>query len=166
MTPHECILICHALASSNHLEEAKENLNRNRQCLECEEGIDLLARIELALGNEGEAKRLWGEAGKAGVGGSVSRKALDALGSVCWRHRAVVRLLRGLLRFAAVLAIGVAIGCWVGNYGRARKATVADVAEVASKPTTPVNAVIDADVNSDATNAVLPEAETNAVVKP
>ena len=165
MTPHECILACHALASSGHLEEAKATLRRNSPCLKSEEGIDLLARIELALGNEGEARRLWDEAAKSGVGGAVSRKALDALGSVGWRHRAIVRLLGGFLRFAAVLAIGVAIGCWVGSCGSAPNVPVADVAEIASKPSTPIFAT-DADVDIDATNAVLPEAETNAVVKP
>ena len=112
MTPHECILACYALASSGHLEEAKANLLRNAPCLECGEGTDLLARVELALGNEGEARRLWKEAIAKGLDGTVARKALAALDSVAWRHRGMVRFFRHFLRFAAILAIGILLGVW------------------------------------------------------
>lgn len=110
MTPHECIMVCHALATAGRLEEAKANLRRNAPCLKCEEGLDLLARVELALGNEGEARRLWNEALEKGVGGEAARNALVALGSVGWRHRHLVRILKHFLRVAAILAVGFILG--------------------------------------------------------
>lgn len=110
MTPHECILACFSLASSGHLDEARENLRRNRPCLETEEGLDLLARIELRLGNEAEARRLWTQAIETGIGGRFSRRALDALDSVAWRHR---RLIRNLRRGFAI-GIPAFIGLFVG----------------------------------------------------
>ena len=110
MTRHECILACYALASSGHLEEAKENLRRNEPCLKCEEGIDLLARIELALGNENEARRLWEDAVSSGIGGERSRKVLAALELTSWRYRRAVRTLRIALAIAVPAVAGLAIG--------------------------------------------------------
>lgn len=101
MTPHECILACFALASSGHLDEARENLRRNRPCLETEEGLDLLARIELRLGNETEARRLWTQAVETGIGGRFSRRALDALDSVEWKHRRAIAFSRMAIIVAA-----------------------------------------------------------------
>ena len=116
MTPHECIMVCHALATAGRLEEAKANLRRNAPCLKCEEGLDLLARVELALGNEGEARRLWNEALEKGVGGEAARKALVALGSVGWRHRGLVLFMKHFLRVAAILSVGFMLGlCWNGR---------------------------------------------------
>lgn len=110
MTPHECILACHALALSDHLEEAKANLRRNAPCLKCEDGIDLLARIELALGNENEARRLWKDASSSGIGGERSRKALTALDSTGWRHRRAVRIVRICAGVAVLVVAGFLLG--------------------------------------------------------
>lgn len=110
MTPHECIMVCHALATAGRLEEAKANLRRNAPCLECEEGLDLLARVELALGNESEARRLWNEAVAKGDNGKAARKAIAALDSVGWRHRHLVLFLKHFLRVAAILAVGFILG--------------------------------------------------------
>ena len=96
MTTRETILAAFALASSGHPDEAKTLLRDSPAALETEEGLDLLARIELALGNETEARRLWARAG-----GSRSRRALDALDSIEWRHHRLVRILR--LLFEVVL---------------------------------------------------------------
>ena len=114
MTPHECILACFAIASSGHLEEAKTNLLRNRPCLEKEEGIDLLARIELRLGNETEARRLWTQAVDSGVGGRRSRRALDALDSVAWRHRRLIRNLRRGFAIGIPALLGLLVGLLIG----------------------------------------------------
>lgn len=110
MTPHECILACFALASYGHLDEARENLRRNRPCLETEEGLDLLARIELHLGNEAEARRLWTQAVETGIGGRFSRRALDALDSVPWRHRRLIRNLRRGFAIGIPALFGLLIG--------------------------------------------------------
>ena len=110
MTPHEFILACFAIASSGQLEEAKANLFRNQTCLESEEGIDLLARIELRLGNESEARRLWTRAVESGVGGRRSRRALDALDSVAWRHRRLIRILRGSFAVGIPALVGLLAG--------------------------------------------------------
>lgn len=110
MTPHECILACFAIASSGHLEEAKANLLHNRPCLETEEGLDLLARIELRLGNETEARRLWTQAVDSGVGGRRSRCALDALDSVAWRHRRLIRNVRRGFVIGIPALLGLLIG--------------------------------------------------------
>ena len=115
MTPHECILACFAIASSGHLEEAKANLLRNRPCLESEEGIDLLARIELRLGNEMEARRLWTQAVDSGIGGRRSRRALDALDSVGWRHRHLIRNLRRGFAFGISALAGLLVGFVLGQ---------------------------------------------------
>lgn len=96
MTARETVLAAFALASSGRPDEAKNLLRDSPAALETEEGLDLLARIELALGNETEARRLWTRAG-----GSRSRRALDALDSVEWQHHRLVRLLR--LLFEVVL---------------------------------------------------------------
>lgn len=110
MTTHECIVACHALALSGHLEAAKENLRRNRQCLECFEGIDLLARIELKLGNENEAHRLWREALKLCGDASACKTPLEALDHVEWRYRRAVHFLKYFLRFVAFIVLGFFIG--------------------------------------------------------
>ena len=115
MTPHECILACFAIASSGRLEEAKANLLRNRPCLENEEGIDLLARIELRLGNETEARRLWTQAIESGVGGRRSRRALDALDSVEWRHRRLIRNLRRGFTIGIPALLGLLAGLLLGR---------------------------------------------------
>ena len=58
MTAHETIFAAFALASSNHQDEASTLLRGSPAALETEEGLDLLARIELSFGNEDEARRL------------------------------------------------------------------------------------------------------------
>ena len=110
MTQHECILACYALATSGHLEEARENLRRNEPCLKCEEGIDLLARIELALGNEDESRRLWNDAVSSGIGGEISGRALAALDHAGWRHRKTVRVVRICTVVAALVLVGFLLG--------------------------------------------------------
>ena len=41
---------------------------------------------------------------------NASRKALAALDSTAWRHRALVRFLKHFLRIAAILAVGFLLG--------------------------------------------------------
>ena len=101
MTVRETVLAAFALASSGRPDEAKTLLHDSSVALEAEEALDLLARIELALGNETEARRLWARAG-----GSRSRCALDALDSVEWRYRRLIRALRILIRIAIPLLLG------------------------------------------------------------
>lgn len=101
MTVRETVLGAFALALSSHPDKARALLRDSPVALETEEGLDLLARIELALGNETEARRLW-----ACAGGSRSRCALDALDSVEWRYRRLIRALRILIRIAIPLLLG------------------------------------------------------------
>lgn len=101
MTARETVLAAFALASSGRPDEAKTLLRDSPAALETEEGLDLLARIELALGNETEARRLWTRAG-----GSRSRRALDALDSVEWRHRRLIRTMRFPIRVIIPLLVG------------------------------------------------------------
>ena len=101
MTAHETIFAAFALASSNHQDEARTLLRGSPAALETEEGLDLLARIELSLGNETEARRLWTRAG-----GSRSRRALTALDTIEWRHRRLIRALRIPIRVLLPLLIG------------------------------------------------------------
>ena len=112
MTPHECILACFALASAGHLDEAKANLLRNRPCLETGEGLDLLARIELRLGNETEARRLWARA--AEMGDAESRRVLAALDSIEWRHRQLIRV----VRWAFIVGIPALAGLLIGIFAK------------------------------------------------
>lgn len=95
MTARETVLAAFALVSSGHPDEAKALL-RDSPALETEEGLDLLARIELSLGNEDEARRLW-----TLVDDSRSRRALDALESFGWKHRKAISLTRTTIVVAA-----------------------------------------------------------------
>ena len=108
MTPHECILACFALASSGHLEEARANLLGNPPSLETANGLDLLARIELRLGNETEARRLWTRA--ANMGDKGARRALAMLDTLEWRHRRLIRALRVGIPVAVLLLVGFLLG--------------------------------------------------------
>ena len=96
MTAHETIFAAFALASSNHQDEARTLLRGSPAALETEEGLDLLARIELSFGNEDEARRLW-----TLVDDSRSRRALDALESFGWKHRKAISLTRTTIVVAA-----------------------------------------------------------------
>ncbi len=101
MTARESVLVAFALASSGRPDEAKALLHGSPAALETEEGLDLLARIELSLGTEAEARRLWARAG-----GSRSRRALTALESSEWRYRRLIRALRIPLRLVLPLFLG------------------------------------------------------------
>ena len=166
MTRHECILACYALASSDHLEEAKENLRRNEPCLKCEEGIDLLARIELALGNENEARRLWKEAAKSGIGGERSGKALKVLDQTSWRYRRAVRALRIVLAIAVPAIAGLAIGLSLRSGSTAdgieSESQTLSEAECLSKAVE-TNSVSEVVAEALTTNAITEAAETAAL---
>jgi hypothetical protein len=108
MTPRECILASFALASSGHLVEARDSLRRNPPCLDTVEGLDLLARIELRLGNEVEARRLWTSA--ASMGDDRARRALSMLDTLEWRHRRLIRALRVGVPIALLLLAGFLLG--------------------------------------------------------
>ena len=100
MTTRETILAAFALASSGHPDEAKTLLRDSPAALETEEGLDLLARIELSLGNEMEARCLWTRAG-----GSRGLRALEALDSTEWRHHRLVRFIRLLIEVVLVFLL-------------------------------------------------------------
>ena len=100
MTARETVLAAFALASSGHPDEARTLLRGSSAALETEEGLDLLARIELSIGNEDEARRLWTRAG-----GSRGRRALDALNSAEWRHHRLVRFVRLLVEVVLVFLL-------------------------------------------------------------
>jgi len=117
MTPHEYLVACYALAASGRTEEARANLRRAPACLETPEGLDLLARIELALGNEDEARRLWGKTAGEGTRTRSGRMALEALDSLEWKYRKGVRWTRliatALLIWAVSAVSGLLLGlCW------------------------------------------------------
>ena len=99
MTARETVLAAFALASSGHPDEAKALL-RDSPALETEEGLDLLARIELSLGNETEARRLWTRAD-----GSRARRALEALDLTEWRYHRLVRFIRLLTEVVLVFLL-------------------------------------------------------------
>lgn len=101
MTPHERILTCFALAPSEHLDGAKANLLDSILCLETEECLDLLARIELCLGNETEARHLWTQVVETGTSNRLSRRALNALNSVIWKRRRAIAFARMVIIVAA-----------------------------------------------------------------
>lgn len=101
MTARESVLAAFALASSGHLGKARTLLRGSPTVLETEDGLDLLARIELSLGNETEARRLWTH-----TGGSRSCRALTALDSIEWRYRQLIRALRIPLRVVLPLLLG------------------------------------------------------------
>ena len=115
MTARETVLAAFALASSCRPDEAKALLRGSSATLETEEGLDLLARIELRLGNESEARRLWTQAVDNGVGGRRSRRALDALDSVAWRHRRLIRNLRRGFAFGISALAGLLVGLVLGQ---------------------------------------------------
>ena len=96
MTARETVLAAFALASSGRPDEAKALLRDSPAALKTEEGLDLLARIELSIGNEDEARRLWTLAGD-----SRSRRALDALKSFGWKHRKAISWSRTTIVVAA-----------------------------------------------------------------
>ena len=100
MTARESVLAAFALASSGRLDEARALLLGSPASLETEEGLDLLARIELSLGNETEARRLWVRAG-----GSRSRRALTALDSTEWRYRFAIFIVRFFILAMTTLVI-------------------------------------------------------------
>lgn len=108
MTARETVLAAFALASSGHPDEAKALLRGSPAAPETEEGLDLLARIELVLGNETEARRLWTRAG-----GSCGRRALDALDSIEWRHRRLISVLRFPIRVLLPFLIGFLVAHFV-----------------------------------------------------
>ncbi len=155
MTPHECILACFALASSGHLDEARENLRRNRPCLETEEGLDLLARIELRLGNESEARRLWKQAVETGTCGHFSRRALDALDSVEWRLR---RLIRNLRRCFAV-GIPAFVGLFIGFLVRCSSESNSQTESILSEQQQHLETIVESGLMSDESLTVELESE-------
>lgn len=115
MTSPETVLVAFALASSRHLNEARDLLRGATDTISTEEGLDLLARIELRLGNEPEARRLWTQAVETGVGGRRSRRAIDALGSVAWRHRRLIRNLRRGFAFGISVLAWLLVGFVLGQ---------------------------------------------------
>lgn len=157
MTPHECILACFAIASSGRLEEAKANLLRNQPCLENEEGIDLLARIELRLGNEMEARRLWTQAVDSGVGGRRSRRALDALDSVPWRNRRLIRNLRRGFAIGIPALLGLFVGLLIGCPSAPSSQTESVQLEQQRQPET----TVESESMSEKSLAVEPKPEPN-----
>lgn len=113
MTPHECILVSYTLAASGHWKAAAANLRANPPCLETTAGLDLLARIELKLGNEAEARRLWQRAIDKGLDeDGRCRRAIVALDSFDWRHRRCIRRVQ-----LAILAAAYAIAAWFAIVG-------------------------------------------------
>ena len=108
MTARETVLAAYAIASSGRPDEARTLLRDSPASLETEEGLDLLARIELAFGNETEARRLWSRAG-----GSRGRRALDALDSIEWRHRRLISVLRFPIRVLLPFLIGFLVAHFV-----------------------------------------------------
>ena len=100
MTARETVLAAFALALSGHPDEARTLLRGSPAALETEEGLDLLARLELSFGNETEARRLWTRAG-----GSRACRALETLDSTEWRHHRLVRFIRLLIEVVLVFLL-------------------------------------------------------------
>ena len=115
MTAPETVLTAFFLASSRHLDEARDLLRGATDALSTEDGLDLLARLELRLDNEPEARRLWTQAVETGVGGRRSRRALDALDSIAWRHRRLIRNLRRGFAFGISALAGLLVGFVLGQ---------------------------------------------------
>lgn len=107
--PDIAFLTASTLAATGRLEEARSTLCPEGQLPSSPQGLDLLARIVLQLGDVEQARKLWQAASQANQAYAPARQALQALNSpwfaLAAAKRVAVLLLLGLTASLAVVGL-------------------------------------------------------------